>query len=449
MAGHDHTSGWTGGNIYETSLLALESVVRATAPRKNVAITDEAADYIAERAADAIELSDHYQLLREDQAACRRAADAIHRAIDEHYFLQVGVHVAGLFGVAEAATSFAPIFMQSAMHALHGERGIAAAHEWPDPKQFAAELLASQPYATLFWKHPEGGVASLAMRFWTASGESQPSSASLASEVHRPGADGPAVQHIDAAGSPVLEIYMEHGKRHRDPAAGPAFFKIDEIDGETRQLFEYWQDGELHHSSSEGPAALEINMEGLVRLEFYLEHGKRHRDAADGPAFFKVARDADQLRLEYAYFWEGALHRDPSHGPALIERDAATGAILRQEFHRHGLLHRDEHDGPAVLERYELSAPFPSYEAYYHNGELHRGRGPAMITRCPDTGAVIGEWHYIDGRLHRDGGPAIVSRHPDGTIYYEAWYRDDALLEERGDPCAGVRDDADAASPHG
>ena len=42
MTGYGGASGWAGANIYETSLLALESVIRATAPRKNVEITDEA-----------------------------------------------------------------------------------------------------------------------------------------------------------------------------------------------------------------------------------------------------------------------------------------------------------------------------------------------------------------------------------------------------------------------
>ncbi len=487
MAHHGGEFGWEGCNIYETSLAGMESAVRGIAAEKNVEVTDDAVAYIAEQAAEHLELSDHYGVLHRDLAAYVRAAVAIDRAIDRHYFLSVGIHIAGLFDTPEAAASFAPAFAAGAIGVFHGATGTTKTHIWPPPKQFAADVVLSEPYATLTWKNSEGGTETLRARFWAASSAPGPGSSAssvrpcrpLEGEIHRPSQEGPAFERADAAGRPFLQVYMEHGKRHRDPAKGPAVLQRIEENGRVRLVREYWVDGVQHRPSSEGPAIIETDESGRVLLEIHIEHGKRYRDPAHGPAFSAIETTGDgaQTRIvEYygepgvlhrpsgegpavirtdvegrllleAFMEHGVHHRNSSEGPALIERDAATGAILRQEFHRHGVLHRDARQGPALIERYEPSAPFPSYEAYYDDGDLHREDGPAIIVRRPETGASIGEWHHARGQLHRDDGPAIISRHPDGTIYYEAWYRDDVLLEERGDPCAGLGPDRDAASP--
>jgi hypothetical protein len=508
MTHHGGEFGWEGCNIYETSLAGMESAVRSIAAEKNVEVTDDAVAYITEQAAEALELADHHGLLHRDLAAHVRAAIAIDRAIDRHYLLGVGIHIAGLFGMPEAAASFAPAFAAGAIAVFHGAAGTTNRHAWPPPMQFAADVVLTGPYATLTWKNSDGGTETWRARFWADSSAPGPGSSAssfrpsrpLEGEMHRPSQEGPAVEKADAAGLPVLQVYMEHGKphrdpaegpavfrrvgenggvvfvreywvdgvlhrpsqegpavietdgngralveiyierrkRHRDPAHGPAFFKIEEIDGEQRRVFEYWQHGELHRASTDGPAAWETDMEGRICLEVYLEHGRRHRDAAEGPALFRLNKDSGQPRLQYGYFREGELHRDPCEGPALIERDPLTGAILREEFYRNGVLHRDEQQGPAVIERYNASAPLPCYESYHANGEFHRSNGPATLTRCPQTGAVTGEWHHAHGQLHRDDGPAIVLRQPDGTVFFEAWYRDGELIEERGDPSGGL-----------
>lgn len=47
-------------------------------------------------------------------------------------------------------------------------------------------------------------------------------------EWHRPGSEGPAVVHTDATGRRVLEIFVENGVRHRDPAEGPAWRRVED-----------------------------------------------------------------------------------------------------------------------------------------------------------------------------------------------------------------------------
>lgn len=435
MAGHGGPSALDHANIYEAVLAELEAVVLHAAPAKQVRMPQGHAAHVAEQAAELLDLADHFRLLCRDEGALRRAADAAHRAIDAHYLIQVGVRIAHHFGVPEAAASYVPIFVAGAVNGLHGESGAKEGYAWPDPDAFAQQMLLSQPSANLFWQPPEGGQASLWMRFWSAS-------ETLVSEVHRPSGEGPAFERTDAAGRALLQVYMEHGKRHRDPAEGPAFIQRAEERGSVYEITEYWVDGVHHRPSNQGPAVIETDERGRVLLEIYMEHSKRHRDPAQGPAFFAVETidgmetsiveyygkpgelhrlssegpavlrtDAQGRVLLEAYMEHGVHHRDPSQGPALIQRDAATGAVLCEEYRRNGLLHRDEEEGPAAISSAPGAAKsHPHHESYYADGEPHRLRGPAIVERCPDTGEVIHEWHHRHGLLHRNAGPAIILR---------------------------------------
>jgi hypothetical protein len=459
-------SPWAQDNIYEDSLLVLSTAVRNAACQKCVEIAPREVKALAEQIAETLDLADHYRLVRAEGAACDRAAAAIQCALDRHYFTQVGIAITVYFGMPDAAATYIPAFVDSATQAVE-KQNPPDGYKWDVPPQdYAAELICARPFMHMMQGFKDGGVATVYKRFWKAprgdfsllpGGIARPPW-QLMSELHRPSAEGPALQIRDARGRVTAEIYAEHDKRHRDPALGPAFFERFEDDGRIRFVTEYWVNGVLHRPSEQGPAAIETDEHGRVELEVYMEHGKRHRDSREGPAFFKVNRETGQT--ECGYFWEGSLHRDARQGPAIVKRDASTGAVVCEEYYRHGLLHRDEADGPAIV-LYDAATGILVIEHYYRDGNMHRNDAPAAIERDPcsgtivreeycrngethheggpailvrslETEAITEERHYRNGALHRDDGPAEILRRADGTVHYEAWYRDGALVAERG-----------------
>jgi hypothetical protein len=75
---------------------------------------------------------------------------------------------------------------------------------------------------------------------------------------------------------------------------------------------------------------------------------------------------------------------------------------------------RDIHPPSAAAER----------ETYYDQpGHLHRSNGPAVIERDRATGRIIGEAWYTHGKLDRADGPAIVEYDRlTGAIRSTKWY---------------------------
>lgn len=105
------------------------------------------------------------------------------------------------------------------------------------------------------------------------------------------------------------------------------------------------------------------------------------------------------------------LHRDPSEGPAVIERDPATGNITREEYYVNNQNHRE--DGPAVL--VHVYGPRRVLEIYCIKGRSrHPAKGPAILFRNLETGIVQKEEYLLNHRLHRDPakGPAFIYRDP-------------------------------------
>jgi hypothetical protein len=65
-------------------------------------------------------------------------------------------------------------------------------------------------------------------------------------------------------------------------------------------------------------------------------------------------------------------------------------------------------------------------ETWFMDGKHHRIDGPAMISRCPVTGAITYEAWFQHGKLHRVDGPALIKRKPDtGRVYYSVWFEHD------------------------
>jgi hypothetical protein len=206
---------------------------------------------------------------------------------------------------------------------------------------------------------------------------------------HRPSAEGPAVIETDTSGRRVLEIYIEHGLRNRDPKEGPAWRCI--ADG--RESLEYNVDDQLHRE--DGPAVIICDAQsGAVLTEAWYRRGTAHREC--GPAV--VTRTPDGYRTE-SWYCEGELHRDPTDGPAHIFYSPELDET-RAEYYCRALLHRDD--------------------------------GPARILRNTQSGTVTEEY-WINNEKHRDPslGPALLVRDGEGRILRQEFWHHETFLEER------------------
>jgi hypothetical protein len=229
---------------------------------------------------------------------------------------------------------------------------------------------------------------------------------------HRPSEDGPAVVEIDSHGDPILEIYVEHGVRHRNPAKGPAWWARQ--DG--CEKFDYVVHGKIHRDAADGPAMFRRDQAtGVILREQYKQRDELHR--LNGPAF--IVRDAAGHVTHEEWHMDGELHRDERDGPAVTERDSETLTVVTEHYFQHGKTHRI--GGPARVERDKFSGIIVRQD-YQIEGVSHRDDGPSYITRDAVTGDVLTECYYRNGELHRVGGPASLSRNEDGRITLEYWY---------------------------
>ncbi|MBB5048532.1 hypothetical protein HNR60_003299 [Rhodopseudomonas rhenobacensis] len=187
-------------------------------------------------------------------------------------------------------------------------------------------------------------------------------------------------------GIAVRDAYRLNGRLHRDPSEGPAFVLRDEYDG------------------------------SVIFLE-YRWHGRLHRVGA--PAFIlyvgRFRSGTQAIREEY--YVSGRLHRDPAEGPAVIERNGATGTVVDEAYYVKNALHRDPTDGPAEIYRNDLTGRITN-ASYYVNGKLHRdpAEGPAVTKWDDVTGEVTVEEYRVEGEIvtaparpakgRRDPGPS-------------------------------------------
>lgn len=72
-------------------------------------------------------------------------------------------------------------------------------------------------------------------------------------------------------------------------------------------------------------------------------------------------------------------------------------------------LHRSEDRGPAIVNKSK------GIENYFLGGQLHRKRGPAVIT--PN----LQKWVQYN-KMHRDDGPASIE-YVDDKVIYQWWYK--------------------------
>lgn len=95
----------------------------------------------------------------------------------------------------------------------------------------------------------------------------------------------------------------------------------------------------LHRDPSEGPAAVDRFDDGALHWFEYCVNGKPHRE--DGPS--RVVYFANGLVREEAYSVLGHLHRDPMEGPACVRRNEQ--GVVTSEFY---IFNREFYRDPAV-----------------------------------------------------------------------------------------------------
>ena len=166
-------------------------------------------------------------------------------------------------------------------------------------------------------------------------------------------------------------------------------------------------------------------MQGCVLLEVYFEHGRRHRDPRDGPAHLE--RDASTGKvLRQQYYREGLLHRDESDGPATASFSPCPHKPYphNEEYYCNGEQHRLA--GPVGFIRCpETGAVLDEWYCRY--GRLHRDDGPAIVSRHPDGAITYEAWYQdgslVTERSDRRGGPG----HDPDTAAHQQAASDDLL----------------------
>ena len=132
-------------------------------------------------------------------------------------------------------------------------------------------------------------------------------------------------------------------------------------------------------------------------------------------------RSAHTHSLRYdSPYCNGVLHR--TDGPAIVERDDATGIIIWEEWRKDGQLHRP--DGPAMIIRDPATA-ITTHESWHKDGLHHRNEAPAYIERDPTTAVVVYESWWKDGVRTRPDGPAeLICDRITGAVTRDQWWQD-------------------------
>lgn len=154
-------------------------------------------------------------------------------------------------------------------------------------------------------------------------------------QPHRIG--GPAVQRFDAESGKLTEqaYYKNNLPSHRDD--GLHAIQYDPQTGVV--IREDWKDGA--NGDPEAPSVIERDPKlGTITWQVWLVNGKVQRDG-DRPA--RIARDPETgIAVTTEYWLENDPHRE--NGPAIIRRDAHTGAVTYEEYLWHGSLDLDAYE---------------------------------------------------------------------------------------------------------
>lgn len=296
---------------------------------------------------------------------------------------------------------------------------------WPDPAALVMSRYAGKPRGPTVGVREDGTVCT---RWWLGM-----------IDFHRDPREGPA--NIEEKGGKRHEEYWVEGKRHRPHEDGPAVIVRDSGTGVIVEE-QYWQDGKRHRAG--GPAHIRRDETGKVLLEAWYRDGALHRDHREGPAY--IDEDFDGLGIHCEEYHEnGKWHRPSEIGPAIVNRDCG-GRVVREFYVEHGKLHRDPRQGPAwsyVCDaRTDASGGRAYTEVQYHvRGQYHRDPcdGPALTRRDNETGVLLLEEYWRDGFYHRESGPVSIERTPEGVVTFEYHVPRDG---DPGDRPSHIRRDA-------
>lgn len=386
-----------GGNIYEAAQASVFEALGTMAVMKNVPLTPELREQMAEHVLDSMNYADIYELSGLDKNGLATMTRAVNVHLDAVTLVRLRALIASVEGKDDLNDPVVSTILDDIMRRFEASLENKGCARWPVP-------------GNLVWDHYAGKLR------------------------------GPTLA-VREDGTVVTRWWLGMLEFHRDPKEGPA--NIEECGTHRRE--EYWVKGELHRDAGDGPAIIDTNYKGYdLYAEEHIEHGKWHRPAELGPAITHTDRAGRRVLEIYAK--EGMLHRDPKEGPAWFEiRDARTmkdtpdnTTVIKYAWS--GVNHRDEEDGPAILTRHNISG-VALQEQYWRNGVLHREHGPASVERGAD-GTVIFEAWYRDGDMHRDPaeGPAFIWRAGEDGITREEFYVGGVLLNASLGPAIIRRD---------
>ena len=122
----------------------------------------------------------------------------------------------------------------------------------------------------------------------------------------------------------------------------------------------------------------------------------------------------------------GKLHC--ADAPALIVTAADDDRLLFEAWYLDGNLHRGG-DEPA-LTRFDPTTGNPTETSWYLEGKLHRENGPAVIIRpADDPHAVLVYRRYCHGKLHAVGGLCAERVFdPDSREWLQQSFYEDGIL---------------------
>ena len=178
---------------------------------------------------------------------------------------------------------------------------------------------------------------------------------------------------------------------------------VDREGGPVRCIEERWTlNGSLDRTNAPAIIVRDLSTGQELSREFY-RNGKRHRP--DGPAIEKL-ESGEKWRC---YYIDGACRNPVDPGaPSSVCVDPTSNVLTSQLWtDERSKLHRI--GGPASVQR-DAATGVVVHEEYRVHGKYHRVDGPAIITRSPETGITMVEEYYVQGVRHRADGPAIVER---------------------------------------
>lgn len=205
---------------------------------------------------------------------------------------------------------------------------------------------------------------------------------------------------------PTTGVAREVWADHPNPTALPTLPK---------NYGEHFSD-EIPLHRNDGPAVIERDRTGDLTEHWY-RHGKSYHPSAHERMKWE-ARKISQGTPFHAETLESLAGGEPSMGATRELRSAAVGT--KATAYRDYPLHCET--GPAITERDPATGRI-TRTVWLQNNEHHRTDGPADQWFDPATSVCVREEHFRKGWLSNSTGPAIVHRTAQGKVIGEHWRR--------------------------